>query len=231
MLLFFEGKWDRPHRVEQGIIFGLQDISLRLAASGVLLNAEVNSEIPDWGEWVIAASKRRTILAAHQVLWIWSLLRGYPPFACRELGFMPSPAPKVLWQSRGNDWQHLYEDWMTRWQGGPHRLEELQALGPEVETDTRTQMWLEEADEFGVLLMSEGICITLLVRHSANITSKFHPLESHWHSCPIFRGCKKARTRNSGLTRFIPDYALQASMKESRYIQARWPSKSQVHRA
>lgn len=78
---------------------------------------------------------------------------------------------------------------MKRWQGGPHRLEELQALGPEVETDTRTQMWLEEADEFGVLLMSEGICITLLVTQKANIKSKFHSLASHWHTCPIFRGC------------------------------------------
>lgn len=163
LLLFSESTCDRPHRVEQGIIFGLQDISLRLAASGVLLNAEVNSEIPEWSEWVTVAAKRRSVLAAHQVLWIWSLLRGYPPFGCRELGFMPSPAPKVLWESRGDGWEHLYQDWMARWPGGPHRLEELQVLGPEVEIDPRTQVWLEEADEFGVLLMSEGNCMTPFV--------------------------------------------------------------------
>jgi hypothetical protein len=160
VLLFSEDKWNRTHRVEQALIFGLQDICLELAASGVLLNAEVNSEIPDWNEWVIVASKRRTVLAAHQVLWIWSLLHGYPPFACRELGFMPSPAPKVLWDARSDGWQSLYQDWMGRWQGGPHRLEELQVIGPEVETDPRTQMWLEEADEFGLLLMSEGTGMT-----------------------------------------------------------------------
>lgn len=164
MLLFSPDKWGRTHRVEQALIFGLQDICLEVATSGVLLNAEVNLEIPDWNEWVMVASKRRTVLAAHTVLWIWSLLHGYPPFACRELGFMPSPAPKILWNAPNDRWQDLYQEWMRRWPGGPHRLEELQALGTEVEIDPRTQIWLEEADEFGVLLMSEGICMESIAK-------------------------------------------------------------------
>lgn len=178
MLLFSQDNWNRTHLVEQALIFGLQDICLEVATFGVLLNAEVNSKIPDWNEWVVAASKRRTVLAAHTILWIWSLLYAYPPSACRELGFMPSPAPKILWNARNDDWQTLYQECMRPSPGGPHRLGELQILREEVETDPRTQIWLEEADEFGVLLMSEGTCMDPFYRELADISSKFYLLKS-----------------------------------------------------
>jgi len=68
---------------------------------------------------------------------------------------------------------------MRHWDGGLHRLEELQVLGEEVETDYRTQMWLGEADEFGVLLMSGGICMESRCTNPANTSSKCYPLKNH----------------------------------------------------
>ena len=71
---------------------------------------------------------------------------------------MPTPAPKILWQAEYEEtWAERYSHWLEYWRdGGPHRVEELMAIGPEIEIDARSRRWLEEADEFGLLLMSEG---------------------------------------------------------------------------
>ncbi|KIX00292.1 uncharacterized protein Z518_10431 [Rhinocladiella mackenziei CBS 650.93] len=136
----------------------LQDITLELAKTGLLLEAELQSGVPAWQEWVLMAAKRRTILAAHMLMWAWSLKNRYPPFACFEISFMPTPAPKMLWHAQSEGWESLYSNRLSGWlDGGPQRLEELMVIGPEIEIAPRSQRWLEEADEFGVLLMSEAV--------------------------------------------------------------------------
>lgn len=71
---------------------------------------------------------------------------------------MPTPAPKILWQVECEEtWTERYSQWLEYWRdGGLHRVEELMVIGPEIEIAARSQRWLEEADEFGLLLMSEG---------------------------------------------------------------------------
>lgn len=136
---------------------GLQDMTLALQTTGLLLTAETQSAIPSWSEYRWMAAKRRTILASHMLMWAWSLMHRYPPFVCREVSFMPSPAPKILWQASSSGWHAVYSHWLERWQdGGPHCLEELTVAEPDIFLDARTQRWLEEADEFGLLLMSQG---------------------------------------------------------------------------
>lgn len=157
-LLFPRTRQSRTHRQDQNVMMGLQDMSLALMKSGLLLNAETQSIVPSWEAWIAVAAKRRAIQASHTLMWAWSLQHKYPPFGCREVAFMPTPSPKVLWQARDDEeWKGHYNKWLEYWRnGGPHRLDELMTIKPSIEIDERTQKWLEEADEFGLLLMSQG---------------------------------------------------------------------------
>jgi len=88
--------------------------------------------------------------------WMYSLLNGLPTFPCTELGELPAPAGKVLWNAtRREEWESAYDRWLGRWAGmGPYTLRESSFLAPGPELDLRAEMWLEEADEFGVMYMA-----------------------------------------------------------------------------
>lgn len=75
---------------------------------------------------------------------------------------MPAPAAKMLWQvSHKDEWEPLYDRWLMRWESNEYLQQEFWEIEPGVMIDRRTQKWLEEADEFGVLLMSLGNYVSL----------------------------------------------------------------------
>jgi len=75
---------------------------------------------------------------------------------------MPAPAAKMLWQvSHKDEWELLYDRWLMRWEGNEYLQQEFWEIEPGVMIDRRTQKWLEEADEFGILLMSLGNYVSL----------------------------------------------------------------------
>lgn len=86
------------------------------------------------------------------------MLNKLPTFPCTELGFMPAVSSKALWDARTNDeWEITYNRWLSRWTvGGGYLMRELMAVQPGPELDERTEMWLEEVDEFGMMYMSLG---------------------------------------------------------------------------
>lgn len=88
---------------------------------------------------------------------------------------MPTPSPKSLWQARDDEeWKGHYSRWLEYWRnGGPHRLEELMLIKPGIEIDERTQRWLGEADEFGLLLMSQGMNEYLAAPDDSGILADF----------------------------------------------------------
>lgn len=70
---------------------------------------------------------------------------------------MASPSAKSLWEAKsGLEWDQCVNAWSRRWNDGPHLLIELMEIAPEDPLTGRTEMWLEETDEFGTLLMSLG---------------------------------------------------------------------------
>ena len=71
---------------------------------------------------------------------------------------MPAPAGKVLWTARTQqEWEGAYDRWLGRWAGQSiYKMQELIQINPGPELDPRTEMWLEEADEFGMMLMAIG---------------------------------------------------------------------------
>ncbi|KIW17653.1 hypothetical protein PV08_04848 [Exophiala spinifera] len=160
LLFSGDGRTRNPGQ-DENVMVGLQDMSMALMKSGLLLNAETQSIMPSWEAWIAVEAKRRAIQASHTLMWAWSLQQKYPPFGCREVGFMPTPSPKVLWQARDDEeWRGHYNKWLDYWRnGGAHRVEELMLIKPDIELDERTQRWLEEADEFGLVLMAQGMSV------------------------------------------------------------------------
>ncbi|KAL4867744.1 hypothetical protein BDV12DRAFT_186434 [Aspergillus spectabilis] len=75
----------------------------------------------------------------------YAVFHNVQSFNCRELGFMPAPAAKILWQAQTkHEWNSLYIKWSARWDG--HGM------------DARAERWLEETDEFGMIMISIGEC-------------------------------------------------------------------------
>lgn len=106
----------------------------------------------------MVATKRRVVLTLHHLEWAWSLLYAYPELSCYELGPQPAPAAKQLWEAPDDTtWKRRYAHWLRQWKDGPFRMDELfdiQSSGP---LNSRTEKWLAESDEYGVLIMTEGI--------------------------------------------------------------------------
>ena len=76
-----------------------------------------------------------------------------------ELGPLPVPAPGYLWQEKDEKrWRQQYDVWLDRWKSGFYRMEELFWIKPGCYMDERSEMWLAEVDEYGMLLMAEGEC-------------------------------------------------------------------------
>jgi hypothetical protein len=97
ILLFPKGSSTRTHEDDQGLILAFQDITLRVAASGLALSSELDGNQPTWNEWAYISAKRRTILMVYFLTWAWSEVHGYEPLHCAELVFMLAPAAKSLW--------------------------------------------------------------------------------------------------------------------------------------
>lgn len=84
---------------------------------------------------------------------------------------MPAPAAKMLWQSQSKDhWECLYDQWLKSWVACGYLQGEFMMIQEGIKVDSRTEMWLEEADEFGMMFMSIGnACHFLAIRHKTNI--------------------------------------------------------------
>jgi hypothetical protein len=105
----------------------------------------------------MVSAKRRTILAMHHLEWSWSLRHGYPILTCFELPPFPAPAAEYLWrETEETKWESLYSEWLRLWKGGAYKIGELFDVQAEGNLDARSEKWLSEVDEFGMMLMAES---------------------------------------------------------------------------
>ncbi|KAL6889998.1 hypothetical protein GGI43DRAFT_416173 [Trichoderma evansii] len=158
LCLFSDESSARTETSEEQLILDISEISLQLASSGLALQEETadDGQPPLWHDWAIMSAKRRTILTIYMLTWAWSVRRNYPTFYCHELQLMFAPSPKALWQAQTEaEWLPLYRKWLHKWRGDGYRIGELLSLSPKLMLDRRTEDWLEEVDEFGMLLMSQ----------------------------------------------------------------------------
>jgi hypothetical protein len=175
MIILFFGDVQNPvvlHPTDAELIVEMWNVKHHLASTGLFLDEESKHNAPCWREWTVVSAKRRTILALHHLEWAWSLLYGYPPLACFELGPLPAPAAGYLWRERSEkEWRRQYRKWLSRWGEGGYKLGELFSIKPGGEMDARSEMWLAEVDEFGMMVMSEGSHSSSIVVLCTNLYS------------------------------------------------------------
>ena len=141
--------------VDPSVFSALQQTVYYAAGTGLVLQEETNLEVPSWEAWIHANSKRRVITTLYMLHWAYSVYHGRPSFDCHELGFMPATAAKFLWQATTRQqWNAFYNRWLAQWDGRVYLQKEFQDIMPGVILDRRTQMWLEDADELGMLMVS-----------------------------------------------------------------------------
>lgn len=159
MIILFFG-FENPamaHPTNAELLIATWNVKQRLAATGLFLDEESKHVLPSWKEWVIVSAKRRTILALSHLEWAWSLFCGYPVLSCFELGPLPAPAAGYLWRETDElVWKQLYGEWLRQWSPAGYKMFEFFQINPGGKLDGRSEMWLAEADEYGMMLMAEG---------------------------------------------------------------------------
>jgi hypothetical protein len=144
------------------LLIEMWDVKHRLAETGLFLEEEVNHTLPSWKYWAMVSAKRRTILSLHHLEWAWSQLHGYPILTCFELAPLPAPAAGNLWREQDEqEWNIRYERWLVRWKEGSYKMAELFYIDHGWNLNARSDMWLAEVDEFGMMLMAEQTLSTL----------------------------------------------------------------------
>jgi hypothetical protein len=123
----------------------------------LLCCAEVEGTRPEWKEWVLVESKRRTVT----LLFILYLLFDIKPEQRAKskvgLSVLPLPAHRYLWEARTeHEWIEKYDQMLTARNGrGYLRYGDLLALGKgdggERVKDLNT--WMVSGDAFGILVM------------------------------------------------------------------------------
>lgn len=159
ILLFFAFR-EQPQidvRSEARLLIKVWEVKNRLAVTGLYMDEELVSSLPDWRRWALVSAKRRTILAFHHLEYAWSLLNGYPPLTCSELGPLPAPSPGHVWRETDEcTWSLLYDEWLHQWSDGIYKMHEFFSIQRGQPLDRRSEMWLAEADDYGMMLMAEG---------------------------------------------------------------------------
>lgn len=141
--------------VDPAIFLCLQRVVSYVAKTGLLLAEERDSRRPSWESWIHVTAKRRAVFSLYLLHWSYSVYHGLESFACSQLGFMPAPAPKFLWQAETRaKWEELYARWLDQWEENPYMMREFSALRPGTALERRTEKWLEDADELGILFFS-----------------------------------------------------------------------------
>ncbi|KFA76904.1 hypothetical protein S40288_06185 [Stachybotrys chartarum IBT 40288] len=161
LIILFFGIEPSPvlsHPLDAELLVQVWDVKQKLAVTGLFLEEEAEHRQPSsWYDWVMVSAKRRTVLGLNHLEWAWSITHGYPVLSCFELAPLPAPAARYLWYAADRpSWERLYREWLWKWKdGGPYKMAEFFGINPGGNLDLRSEMWLAEADDFGMILMAE----------------------------------------------------------------------------
>jgi hypothetical protein len=133
----------------------IRQIVYHVSTSGLILQEETDHIRPSWESWLHVTTKRRAVLTLYLIHWSYSVYHSLPSFDCRDLGFIPAPSPKFLWQAtERKQWESLYNRWLAQWDGNDFYQWEFFEVQPGIRMNDRCEMWLEDADEFGMIFIS-----------------------------------------------------------------------------
>ncbi|TGO67075.1 hypothetical protein BOTNAR_0048g00050 [Botryotinia narcissicola] len=133
----------------------VESLVWHVVRDGLFLKEERAQTRPCWKAWIYVASKRRAVLTLYLLHWAHSVLHKVQCFDCKDLGLMPAPAPKVLWQaSTEQEWNTKYIHWLSRWSGRIYLQAEIGEILPGTTLNSRAEKWFGEVDEFGFIMAS-----------------------------------------------------------------------------
>lgn len=157
MLLFPSKSEHSLTLLENDMFTQIRNLVYRVASTGLVLKEEADHIRPSWEAWIQVTSKRRVLLTLYLIHWSYSVYHCLPSFNCRDLGLMPAPAAKYLWQAtEKKQWGPLYNQWLAQWENSEYYQWEFHNVSTGVGMNSRAEMWLEDADEFGMLFVSIG---------------------------------------------------------------------------
>lgn len=171
--------------IDPSLFSGILQLVYHSTNTGLVLQEETDHTVPSWEAWIHITSKRRAVFSLYMLHWSYSVYHRLESFNCSELGLLPAPAAKFLWQARSADqWELLYKKWLVQWDGDEFMHYEFTHVKPGVMLDERTNRWLEDADELGILF--SAICMwlgRLLTR--ANVWQSIpHSVSQSSHAAP-----------------------------------------------
>ncbi|KAN0110886.1 hypothetical protein V8E51_007273 [Hyaloscypha variabilis] len=142
---------------DRELVAAMIEISHKLERTHLLCRAEVEGYRPEWKEWVLLESKRRTVT----LLFILFLLFDIKPEQRGKtyvgLSVLPLPAHKQLWQASGEgEWSQAYDEMLKAREGrGYLRYGDLTALGKGEGGERMKDLnaWMVSCDPFGMLVM------------------------------------------------------------------------------
>ncbi|KAI0459162.1 hypothetical protein F5B21DRAFT_457425 [Xylaria acuta] len=155
LLLFPSNRQSTMSDVPVHVFAAVQEMANHVLSTGMLLHEEASHVCPPWRIWAHIEAKRRTLVSIYFFHWAYSVYYGVRHFNCLQLGRMLAPGPKWLWQARDEKtWMDLYGRWLAQWDGRELIHAEFFLVENGLVMDPRIEMWLEDADELGLLMMS-----------------------------------------------------------------------------
>ncbi|PHH89130.1 hypothetical protein CDD83_6601 [Cordyceps sp. RAO-2017] len=138
-------------------MMALQETASRLAQSGLVCRAETTGSRPRWETWIVAAAKRRSLLAFYLFSNVYNAERQLPNYVASELRDLLAPEPKRLWAAASRaEFELEYARHVARWHDGPFLLSELWR-SPESGSAARRERldrWVETIDTFGMFVFT-----------------------------------------------------------------------------
>jgi hypothetical protein len=94
----------------------MHDLAFRTAKAGFTCKAELSHVAPTWESWIIASSKRRSLLTMYLFTNVYNFGKGIPNFLSKELGNLLAPESKVLWEASDRlSWTKEYNLKLAKW--------------------------------------------------------------------------------------------------------------------
>ncbi|KAJ5485044.1 hypothetical protein N7539_005032 [Penicillium diatomitis] len=160
LVLFFRLKQGSSAFFRQAMMH-LQELACMTCRQGLVCTAERLHLRPTWEEWIVAESKRRTLYIMYLLDSVLSAQERLPTFLATELRGLPAPSSKLLWHARTrSQWEKEYNLFLTEWTSSFFAIDELWPIrGGASEADItiredRTNRWLENLDEYGVMFFA-----------------------------------------------------------------------------
>ncbi|CUS12225.1 unnamed protein product [Tuber aestivum] len=131
----------------------IETMAVNVGISSLFAEGELEGVRPAWEDWIIAESKRRTMLALYMLDGSFHYAHNIPTFTCGELNEILLPTPTALWQSRERSkWEYEYENYLSDLRG--RRLPKMADILSTERTYLNIEEWVGGMDNFGVTVLA-----------------------------------------------------------------------------